>query len=184
MTHNAPVIAVFGASQTPPGHPDWDAAVRCGAGLAAAGYAVATGGYGGLMEAASLGASDAGGHVIGFTAPDVFPGRHEANSHVAEERPATSLTERIHIMLARSDGAIALDGSIGTLTELLMAWNVAFVAQFSGAPAKPLVAVGDRWSRIVADLTEDLATDGSLVTCVEHVDDAISVIRWAVPTTD
>lgn len=180
MSTTTPVIAVFGASQTPPGHPDWNAAVRCGNGLASAGYAVATGGYGGLMEAVSLGAADAGGHVIGFTAPEVFPGRHRANPHVAEERPATTLTERIDIMLARSDGAIALNGSIGTLTELLMAWNVAFVAQFSDAQPKPLVAVGQRWNRIVADLTEDLGTDGSLVTCVEDVDAAVAVIRGAV----
>ena len=69
MTANSPVIAVFGASQTPPDHPDWDAAVRCGAALAAAGFAVATGGYGGIMEAVSRGAAEAGCHVIGYTAP-------------------------------------------------------------------------------------------------------------------
>lgn len=176
MTTNPPVVAVFGASQTPPDHPDWDAAVRCGAGLAEAGFAVATGGYGGIMEAVSRGAAEAGGHVIGYTAPAVFSGRIGANEFVAEEVPAATLTERIHVMLARSNGAIALDGSIGTLAELVIAWNVAFVAQFSDETAKPVVAVGQRWRRIVADLTEDLATDGSLVTCVDDVDAAVVAV--------
>ena len=180
MTGNSPVIAVFGASQTPRNHPDWDAAVRCGAGLAAAGFAVATGGYGGVMEAVSLGAAGAGGHVIGYTAPDVFSGRIGANEFVVEEIPASTLTERIHAMLARADGAIALNGSIGTLAELVMAWNVAFVAQFSDDIAKPVVAVGERWRRIVADLTHVLATDGSLVTCVDDVDAAVVAVSRAL----
>ena len=61
---------------------------------------------------------------------------------MVEEVPAATLTERIHVMLERADGAIALNGSIGTLTELLIAWNVAFVAQFSDETAKPVIAVG------------------------------------------
>jgi len=180
MTPNSPVVAVFGASQTPADHPNWDAAVRCGAGLAEAGFAVATGGYGGTMEAVSRGAAEAGGHVIGYTAPEVFSGRIGANEFVAEEVPAATLTERIHVMLARADGAIALDGSIGTLAELLIAWNVAFVAQFSDETAKPVIAVGERWRRIVADLTDDLATDGSLVTCVADVDAAVAAVSGAL----
>ena len=180
MTINSRVIAVFGASQTPPGHPDWDAAVRCGAGLASAGFAVATGGYGGIMEAVSQGAAAAGGHVIGYTAPEVFTGRVAANEFVVEEVPASTLTERIHVMLAAADGAIALNGSIGTLAELVMAWNVAFVAQFSNDTAKPVIAVGERWQRIVAELTDDLATDGSLVTCVDDVDAAVAAVSRAL----
>jgi len=180
MTISSPVIAVFGASQTPRDHPHWDAAVRCGAGLADAGFAVATGGYGGIMEAVSRGASEAGGHVIGYTAPAVFSGRVGANQFVVEEVAAETLTERIHAMLEGADGAIALDGSIGTLAELVMAWNVAFVAQFSGAAAKPLIAVGDRWRRIVADLAQDLDTDGGLVTCVGDVDAAVAAVSLAL----
>jgi uncharacterized protein (TIGR00725 family) len=180
MTLNSPVIAVFGASQTAPDHPDWNEAVRCGAGLAAAGFAVATGGYGGVMEAVSRGASEAGGHVIGYTAPQVFSGRIGANEFVVEEVPAATLTERIHAMLGRADGAIALNGSIGTLAELVMAWNVAFVAQFSNEVAKPVVTVGERWRRIIADLTDDLATDGSLVTCVDNVDAAVAAVSRAL----
>jgi uncharacterized protein (TIGR00725 family) len=180
MTIGSPVIAVLGASQTRPDHPDWDAAVRCGSGLVEAGFAVATGGYGGIMEAVSSGAAAAGGHVIGYTAPEVFTGRVGANRFVVEEVPAATLTERIHAMLDRADGVIALDGSIGTLAELVMAWNVAFVAQFSAAAAKPVVAVGERWRRIVTDLTADLATDGSLVTCVGDVEEAITAVKMAL----
>ena len=62
-------VAVFGSSQTEPGSLEWEEARRAGTRLGEAGYAVITGGYGGTMEAVSSGAADAGGHVIGVTAP-------------------------------------------------------------------------------------------------------------------
>ncbi len=44
-------VAVFGASQSRPGDGHYEEAVRCGELLARAGLTVATGGYGGTMEA-------------------------------------------------------------------------------------------------------------------------------------
>ena len=54
-------ISVFGSSRVNPGDEDYEAAVAVGAALAQAGYAVMTGGYSGIMEAASKGANEAGG---------------------------------------------------------------------------------------------------------------------------
>lgn len=176
-------IAVFGASSTPPGHPDHEAAVRCGALLAAAGYAVATGGYGGLMEAVSQGAAGAGGVVVGVTAPSLFPSRPRANRFVGEERPAGSLADRIGDLLSTSAGFIALQGSIGTLTELMMAWNDAFIAALDGGPARPVVAVGPTWRAFVSEIGERLGTDATLVTCVADVDAAVAEITRRVPPT-
>ena len=69
------VVAVFGASSPRPGDDSYDVGVRCGRLLAEAGFAVATGGYAGLMEAVSLGARQVGGRVFGVTVPDVVPDR-------------------------------------------------------------------------------------------------------------
>jgi len=169
-------IAVFGASRTPPDHPDYLAAVECGSLLAVAGFGVATGGYGGLMEAVSRGAAQSGGHVVGVTAPALFPSRIGANQYVAEERPARSLADRIHDMLSTSAGAIALQGSIGTMTELMVAWNDAFIATLDGSPTRPVVAVGPVWAEFVSDIGQRLETDMSLVTCVPDVDTAVAEI--------
>ena len=144
--------------------------------LAEAGLAVMTGGYGGTMEAVSRGAASAGGHVIGVTAPGVFPARDGANAYVAEEIPAPTLTRRIDIMMERADATISLDGSIGTLTELMIAWNIAYVARFSEARPLPVVVVGSKWARIVEDLTAALETDGGLVTIAPGVDEAVAAV--------
>jgi uncharacterized protein (TIGR00725 family) len=180
MQRTTPIVAVFGASHAAPGDGHYEQGLACGRLLAEAGFDVATGGYGGLMEAVSEGARLAGGHVIGVTAPGVFPNREGANRHVVEERAAPSLTERIHSITAMASATITLHGSLGTATELLVAWNLAFVARFSGETPAPVVVVGAPWHGIVADLAKTLETDGSLVTCVDTVEAAVAEVRRKV----
>ena len=174
------IVAVFGSSGTTPAEPDWADGVRCGRLLAESGLGVATGGYGGLMEAVSEGAADNGVRVIGVTAPSVFPDRDSVNRHVTEVIETDTLTERVHHLLAVSDAAIVLPGSIGTLTELVAAWNSAFVTRFSGERPKPLAVVGPKWAGIIRDLTRSLETDDTLVICAPHVDDAVSAVTAAL----
>ncbi len=178
----SPAVAVFGSSGTEPGSPEWVAAERCGRLLAERGLTVVTGGYGGAMHAVSAGAAAAGGRVVGVTAPTVFPGRTGANPFVAIERPAPSLTERIHDMVSTTAASIALPGSIGTFTELMVAWNVAFVARFNGGSPAPVVAVGEVWREMVDVTVARLATDGSLVDCVDDVDGAAEIVARRLST--
>ncbi|MEN8234318.1 MAG: LOG family protein [Actinomycetota bacterium] len=175
-------VAVFGASSPLPGDAVYDDGIRCGRLLAEAGFAVATGGYAGLMEAVSYGARQAGGRVIGVTVPDVFPDRPGGNAHLTEETRTASLLERIHEMVDLSVASIALPGSLGTATELLVAWNLAYVARFTDSPPKPIVAVGDQWRHLVPLLTDELGTDGSLVTTVDTVDEAVRAITTSLHT--
>jgi len=170
------VVAVFGASRPHAGDPLYAQGLRCGERLAQAGLAVATGGYGGLMEAVSRGAAEAGGRVIGVTAPDVFPDRPGANPFVAEEISVGSLALRITHLVEACDAVIALPGSLGTLTELMVGWNTAFVARFAGAEPLPIVTVGPLWRDLITRLSDLLDTDGSLVHTAVDVDEAVAVV--------
>lgn len=170
------MVAVFGDSRTEPGSADYRAGVRLGRLLAEAGFGVCTGGYAGLMEAVSRGAGEAGGAVIGVTVPAVFPERSGGNVYLTDEIRATTLLERIERMLDGTVAAVALPGSIGTVTELLIAWNLAYVARFSGAEEKSVLAVGERWQRVVERLADELSTDAGLVTCVPTVDAAVDAV--------
>lgn len=172
-------IAVFGSSATPQGSAEWADAERLGGEIAARGWVVATGGYGGTMEAVSRGAAHAGGHVIGVTAPSVFPDRGGANPHVAEEIAAGSLLTRIATLVESTDAAVVLPGSIGTLTELVVAWNEAFVAPFRGVTPKPVIAVGAGWAEIVGLLCDRLPTGEGFVHVVDRPEEALEAIqRW------
>lgn len=172
-------VAVFGSSATAPDTDEYEQAWRLGALLAEAGWVVATGGYGGTMEAVSAGAAANGGTVIGVTAPTVFPGRPGPNQHVQVEIPAASIGERIHRLVDMADAAIALPGSIGTVAEFVLAWNVNFVATFSEARVKPVVAVGDGYDRLIALLAADFGADTEFVQWVATADEAAAAIGSA-----
>ena len=64
MNHEK-IITVFGSSRPVEGDPEYTEARILGHALAASGFAVCTGGYGGVMAAVSRGAKDAGGPFLG-----------------------------------------------------------------------------------------------------------------------
>jgi SLOG cluster4 family len=70
-------VTMFGSARTPHDHPDYALVREVGTCLGRAGYAIITGGGGGLMEAANRGARDAGTLSVG-----VAPGRGLAQAGV------------------------------------------------------------------------------------------------------
>lgn len=170
------IVAVFGSSASTPGQLDYESGIECGRLLAEHGFAVANGGYFGTMEAVSLGARGAGGQVHGVTAPGLFPTRTSGNEHLTSESQAASLSDRIGELVEATDASIALHGSLGTATELLMAWNLAYVMPMSNRRPKPVVAVGDPWTTIVPMLEAALDTPQGFVTLVPSVEEAVAAV--------
>ncbi|MGB3686406.1 MAG: TIGR00725 family protein [Ornithinimicrobium sp.] len=83
---------------------------------------VVTGGMGGVMEAASRGATEAGGVSLGL-----LPGstRALANRHLSVSIP-TGMGEMRNALLVRTcDAVISVAGSWGTLSEIAMAQRTA-----------------------------------------------------------
>jgi uncharacterized protein (TIGR00725 family) len=111
-----PYVAVVGPGEASP--EDLRAAEDIGAGLAAAGAVVVTGGLGGVMEAACRGARSRRGRTIG-----ILPGedRAEANGWV-EIAIATGLGElRNGLVVRAADALVAVGGAYGTLSEVALA---------------------------------------------------------------
>lgn len=110
-------VAVVGPSGDP-GSEVLALAEEVGRLLAAAGALVVTGGGSGVMEAASKGAAEAGGVVVGL-----LPGadRREANPHVTVAI-ATGLGEVRNALVVRAvDAVVSVGGSWGTLSEVALA---------------------------------------------------------------
>lgn len=136
-------VAIFGGANPQSEGNSYADAYRLGRELAEAGHVVLTGGYLGTMEAASRGAAEAGGHVIGVTCQEIENWRGvKANPWVIEEWRFATLHERLLALIDGCDAAIALPGGVGTLLEIAMLWNRMIV---DAVPRKPLILVGEGW---------------------------------------
>ncbi len=117
-------IAVIGQGQKP-GEPSLpahvlDAAYRVGAAIARAGAVLVCGGLGGVMEAASRGATEAGGVAIGF-----IPGmdRSAANPFLTYVFPTGMGVMRNFLVVRSAHAAIMIAGGVGTLQEATIAYD-------------------------------------------------------------
>ncbi len=109
-------VAVIGAGDA--GAAELAAAEELGAGLAAAGYVVVSGGLGGVMEAASRGARSELGSTIG-----ILPGNdpREANGWVELAIPTGLGEARNALVIAAAQACVAVGGGYGTLSEIAIA---------------------------------------------------------------
>ena len=136
----AKIVSVFGGSAPRPETAPYAEARALGAALAQAGWTVATGGYSGVMEAASRGAHEAGGHVIGVTCSLIEEWKGlRANAWVKEEKRFATLRERLGHLVEFCDAAIALPGGVGTLSEVALTWSL---LQTGEIKRKPLITIG------------------------------------------
>jgi predicted Rossmann-fold nucleotide-binding protein len=108
------------------------------------------------MEAASRGASEAGGHVIGVTCVDIENWRKVgANRWVKEEWRKQTLIERLQALVEGCDAALALPGGPGTLTEVALMWNLMIVESLH---RRPLILIGDDWQAVFDQVFQQLDT--------------------------
>jgi uncharacterized protein (TIGR00725 family) len=108
-------IAVVGGGECSPNVEEQ--ARRLGRLLAEAGHVILCGGRGGVMEAVSAGAREAGGLVVG-----ILPGeRSEGNPHLGISIATGMGHARNAIIVKSADAVIALPGEYGTLSEMALA---------------------------------------------------------------
>ncbi len=126
------IISVIGAGSC--NKDIYDIAEQVGKLIAQKGATLITGGLGGVMEAASKGAQEAGGTTVG-----ILPGfnSEEANRYVTIPI-ATGLSHARNIIIARSgDAVIAVSGEYGTLSEIAIALKL----------GKPVVGI-NTWENV------------------------------------
>jgi hypothetical protein len=139
---------VFGSSRPEDGHADYAEALELGRALAAAGFAVCTGGYGGVMEAVSRGAIESGGRVLAVTS-SFF--RSPTNRWVEEETRMGTWQERLFELVRLGDGFVACKGGTGTLVELAVVWEM---LNKKAMEERPFVVLGEFWQPILDRVRE------------------------------
>jgi uncharacterized protein (TIGR00730 family) len=151
---------VLGSARLTDADSAWAPAEELGRLLAEAGAQVVTGGYGGLMAAVSRGAHSAGGSVVGLAMSGWT--KLEPNEWNTEIQWSDTYPERLAALLD-SEGVVALDGGVGTLSELAVVW----AAAQTEIRRPRIVALGSRWARLLPTLRRELIVDDRDMTLVQ-----------------
>jgi uncharacterized protein (TIGR00730 family) len=168
------IVTIFGGSKCREGDFEYAQALRVGELLADAGYTICTGGYAGVMEAASRGAHERGGRVIGITMNQFAS---EPNRYLTEKIPSEHFYERLQRLITRSVGYVALRGGMGTVTEISLVWNK---LQTRVLEPRPLVLLGECWPPVVREWQRSLVVNDDDVRILDFAntpEEAIAIIN-------
>jgi uncharacterized protein (TIGR00725 family) len=103
------------------------------------------------MEGVSRGAKEAGGTVIGVTTSWFTHLR--ANAWVDEEVRTATFLERLQTLIEMGKGYLAVQGGIGTLTEISTVWSM---LQTRSIPPRPFVLLSNPWQQLLQFCTDAL----------------------------
>lgn len=147
-----PILGVIGTSDG--SERELDSAMEVGRLAAKRGWIVVCGGLGGVMEAASRGAYEANGIVVGIL-PD--GSIDDANKYVTIPI-ATNMGHARNIIIAHTaDALIAVGGGLGTLSEISIARKL----------GKPVFSIGS-WE--IADVIVVANAKKAIEACQNHLD--------------
>jgi len=160
------IVTIFGGSRCKEDSAEYKEAKEVGARLAEAGFTICTGGYLGVMEAASRGAREKGGRVFGIVM-NQFKG--EPNRYLTDKVATDHFYDRLQNLIGRSIGFVALRGGMGTVTEISLVWNK---LQTGVIEKRPLVLLGDCWKQVVECWESNLVVSKSDIAFLDFADTA------------
>jgi len=140
-----PAVSIFGSARTAPGDRYYELASEIARKLAESGYAVITGGGGGIMEAANKGAAEADGVSIGLNIN--LPLEQMPNSFANLPLKFQYFFVRKVMFIKYAMAFICMPGGFGTLDELFEALTL---IQTRRIKSFPIILVGSEfWAGLI-----------------------------------
>ena len=173
MLEKKKFITVFGSSIPKPGDEEYTTAYNLGKNLASHGLNVCTGGFQGIMDAVSKGATECGGEAIGVTL-DIY--NAVASKYLTKQISCRSLTERLQNLIEIGDAYIVLQGGTGTLLELSLVWEY---MNKNMIDIKPFACHSTMWKQIVDVMEKQIQKEKrktGLLMCFDNIDECAEYI--------
>jgi len=170
------IITIFG-SETPTDK-GYSEAYKLGKKIASKKHILKNGGYGGTMEASAKGVSELRGEVIGVCIKGNFAESRKPNKYLSKIIEEKNLGDRINELL-KADAIIVLEGHIGTLEELFVAWAENAVNELHKLKTIPIYLVGRRNKLLLDFLIKNNFINKGRLHLVNYVDsmDKIEFLR-------
>lgn len=172
-------VSVFGSARTQRDSPEYHAGVRLGTALAAAGYAVITGGGPGTMEAVNKGVSQAGGVSVGLGIE--LPFEQTINEWVDLGLNFRYFFARKTMFVKYAQAFVIMPGGFGTLDELFEAITL---VQTRKVTRFPVILFGtEYWSGLINWIRGTVLpagkispADPDLLSVTDDVNEVVSLI--------
>ena len=180
MRRLGPAVTVFGSARTKRDSPSYKTGVELGRKLAKAGFAVITGGGGGIMEAAHRGAAKVGGTTVGLNI--VLPHEQKPNPYIDIEVEFDYFFVRKVMFLKYAVALVCLPGGFGTLDEF---FETMTLLQTQRTPPSPVILMGkDYWQPLFNWVRKTVLgkykainpEDLNLFKITEDTDEAVEII--------
>lgn len=169
-------VAIFGYSDTLEKERLFKEVFEVSKELAMAGYTVVNGGGPGVMRAATLGAKEGGGKVVGVTfyPRDLanFEGKDPKNLLDVEIK-TQSYVERTLTLMKEGQVYVIFKGGTGTISEFGMAWGL---AKLYFGHHKPLILYGKFWKKIIKAFKENMLLRPEELKVFKIVDEPCEVL--------
>lgn len=174
-----PAVSIFGSARTKPSSRYYKMAREFAARLSQAGFSIITGGGPGIMEAANLGARDAGGRSIGL------------NIHLPHEQAPNSFQDisinfryffvRKFMFVKFASAYVIFPGGFGTLDELFEALTL---IQTDKIKDFPVVLIGSKyWKGLLSWIRDTMVaaktvspSDMDLCYLTDDLDEAVQIV--------
>ncbi len=183
----SPSVSVFGSARTKPEHEYYKLAEDIGRRLSDSGFAVVTGGGGGIMEAANKGAFAGKSHSVGLNI--VLPNEQRPNEYQDISLLYRHFFSRKVMFVKYASAYVVLPGGFGTMDEFM---EILTLIQTGKSRRIPIVLVGHAfWDGLVDWFKASLVEAGTiaekdldLFSVVDTTEDVLEVIQSHYPERD
>jgi len=155
-----PAVSIFGSARTPAGHPYYQMAEVTARKLAQAGFAIITGGGGGIMGAANKGATAAGGTSIGLNIE--IPEEQIPNGYQNFSLHFRYFFVRKVMFLKYANGFIAFPGGYGTMDEFFE--SAVLIQTLRQAYFPVILMVSDYWNGLIEWMRKKMLNESGFIS--------------------
>jgi uncharacterized protein (TIGR00730 family) len=175
-----PAVSIFGSARLAPGHKYYTLAEATARRLAQAGFAIITGGGGGVMEAANKGAAQAGGRSIGLNIE--LPQEQIPNEYQNLSLHFRYFFVRKVMFLKYAHGFIAFPGGYGTMDEFFE--SAVLIQTLKQAHFPVILMVTEFWDGLIRWMKQKMldecgfisSEDLDVYTVADDPDEAVKII--------
>lgn len=160
MGNIGPAVSIFGSARSKPTEKYYKLAENTAEEVAKAGFAVITGGGGGIMEAANKGAAKAGGKSVGLNIE--IPMEQIPNDFQNISLNFRYFFTRKVMFLKYAHGFIVLPGGYGTMDEFFEA--LVLIQTFRQASFPVLLMGSDYWAGLIKWVKETMLAQHSYIS--------------------